>query len=124
VRTPDRLLLEGMEFYGYHGDIEAERNLGGRYAVDVAIEADLVAAGQSDDLADTLDYVRCFQLVREVVENRQYRLLEALAQGIADELLAVPRAAAVNVRVAKQPPVRGGFARFAVAIERRRLPEG
>src|SRR5437763_1903688 len=25
----DRLLLEGMEFYGYHGDIEAERACGG-----------------------------------------------------------------------------------------------
>jgi dihydroneopterin aldolase len=113
-----------MEFYGYHGDIETERNLGGRYFVDVAIEADLVAAGRSDSLSDTLDYVRCFQLVREVVENRQFRLLEALAQAIADELLAVPRAAAVTVRVAKQPPVRGGFDRFAVAIERHRTPEG
>jgi dihydroneopterin aldolase len=62
--------------------------------------------------------------VRDVVENQQFRLLEALAQAIADELLGVPRAAAVRVRVAKQPPVRGGFARFAVEIERRRLAEG
>lgn len=113
-----------MEFYGYHGDIDTERNLGGRYSVDVAIEADLGAAGRSDSLSDTLDYVRCFQLVRDVVENRQFRLLEALAQAIADELLAVPRAEAVNVRVAKQPPVRGRFERFAVAIERRRVSEG
>jgi dihydroneopterin aldolase len=124
MHTPDRLLLEGMEFFGYHGDIKAERDLGGRYAVDVSIEADLVAAGKSDDLADTIDYVRCFQLIRDVVENRQFRLLEGLAQAIADEVLSVPRATAVSVRVAKQPPLRGGFDRFAVVIERRRLPEG
>jgi len=51
----DRLLLEGMEFYGYHGDIDAERALGGRYRVDVAVSADLRAAGRSDSLTDTLD---------------------------------------------------------------------
>jgi len=116
----DRLLLEGMEFYGYHGDIEAERALGGRYSVDVEMRADLRAAGRSDSLDDTVDYVRCFQLVREVVENRQYRLLEALAQAIADVLLEQRNVAGVRVRVSKQPPVRGGFDRFAVVVERSR----
>lgn len=116
----DRLLLEGMEFYGYHGDIEAERALGGRYAVDVELDVDLGTAGRSDALGDTVDYVRCFQLVRDVVETRQYRLLEGLAQAIADELLGAGRVDGVRVRVSKQPPVRGGFRSFAVAIERRR----
>ena len=117
----DRLLLEGMEFYGYHGDIDAERALGGRYRVDVELTADLRAAGRSDSLADTLDYVRSFQVVRDIVENRQFRLLEALAQAIADSLLEQHgRADQVRVRVAKQPPVRGGFDRFAVVIERSR----
>jgi dihydroneopterin aldolase len=118
----DRLLLEGMEFFGYHGDIEAERALGGRYRVDVELLVDLAPAGRSDHLGDTVDYVRCFQVVREVVENRQYRLLEALAQALADELLAQPRVDGVRLRVAKQPPLRGAFARFAVSIERHRAP--
>jgi dihydroneopterin aldolase len=116
----DRLLLEGMEFYGYHGDIEAERALGGRYRVDVEVRADLRAAGHSDALDDTLDYVRCFQLIRDTVENQQYHLLEALAEAIAGVLLEQRHAQGVRVRVAKQPPVRGGFDRFAVVIERER----
>lgn len=116
----DRLLLEGMEFYGYHGDIEAERALGGRYRVDVEVRADLRAAGRSDSLEDTIDYVRCFQLVRDAVENRQFHLLEALAEAIAELLLEQRHARAVRVRVAKQPPVRGGFDTFAVVIERER----
>lgn len=117
----DRLLLEGMEFFGYHGDIEAERSLGGRYSVDVELRADLRAAGRSDSIDDTIDYVRCFQVVRDLVENRQYRLLEAMADAIAAALLAEhPRATTVHVRVAKQPPVRGSFQRFAVEVERGR----
>jgi dihydroneopterin aldolase len=118
----DRLLLEGMEFYGYHGDIEAERALGGRIEVDVEVLADLSAAGRSDALADTLDYVRCFQLVRDIVENRQFHLLEALAEAIAGVLLEQRHARGVRVRVAKTPPVRGGFDRFAVVNERARAP--
>lgn len=121
VDPTDRLLLQGMEFYGYHGDIEAERALGGRYSVDVELVADLRAAGRSDSLEDTIDYVRCFQVVRDLVENRQYRLLEAMAAAIAGALLAEHSTAqAVKVRVAKQPPVRGTFQRFAVELERRR----
>lgn len=121
TRQQDRLLLEGMEFFGYHGDIEAERSLGGRYSVDVALSADLRAAGRSDSIDDTIDYVRCFQVVRDIVENRQYRLLEALAEAIAQALLGEhARARRVQVRVAKQPPVRGSFSRFAVEVERGR----
>jgi dihydroneopterin aldolase len=119
--SQDRLLLEGMEFFGYHGDIEAERALGGRYSVDVELRADLRAAGRSDSIDDSIDYVRCFQVVRDLVENRQYRLLEALAEAIAQALLREhPRAGSVRVRVAKQPPVRGSFQRFAVEVERGR----
>lgn len=120
----DRLLLEGMEFYGYHGDIEAERALGGRFRVDVELRSDLRVAGRSDSLEDTVDYVRCFQLVRDVVENRQFRLLEALAEAIADVLLEQRNVEGVRVRVGKQPPLRGTFDRFAVVIERSRSDAG
>src|SRR5439155_22408255 len=62
----DRLLLEGMTFFGRHGVLPAERELGARFRVDVVIEADLAAAGRSDRLEDTVDYVRAYSVVREV----------------------------------------------------------
>ena len=118
----DRLLLEGMEFYGYHGDLEAERVLGGRFQVDVELRTDLGAAGRSDALDDTIDYVECFHAVREIVENRQFHLLEALAEAIAGALLEQRLASGVRVRVAKQPPLAGRFERVAVVIDRERVP--
>lgn len=109
-----------MEFFGHHGDLEAERELGSRIYVDVEIRLDVSIAGESDRLEDTLDYVRCFEVVRAVVEGSQHRLLEAVAERIAAALLREPRAQRVRVRVAKQPPLRGGISRVAVVVERTR----
>jgi dihydroneopterin aldolase len=116
----DRLLLEGLQFFGHHGDVEAERALGGRVDVDVEVRTDLRAAGHSDVLADTVDYVHCYETVREVVETRQHNLLETVAEEVADALLADARVTSVRVRVAKQPPLAGVFRHFAVVIERDR----
>jgi dihydroneopterin aldolase len=116
----DRLLLEGLQFFGHHGDVEAERALGGRVDVDVEIRTDLSRAGSSDELHDTVDYVRCYEAVRRVVETRQHNLLEKVAEEIAGALLSDERVTSVRVRVAKQPPLAGIFHRFAVVIERER----
>ena len=116
----DRLRLEGLQFFGHHGDVEAERTLGGRVDVDVELTCDLSTAGRSDHLADTIDYVRCYESVREVVEKQQHNLLETVAEQIAGRLLEDRRVTAVRVRVAKQPPIAGTFHRFAVEIERGR----
>jgi 7,8-dihydroneopterin aldolase/epimerase/oxygenase len=116
----DRLLLEGLQFFGHHGDVEAERALGGRVDVDVEIRTDLRPAGGSDELHDTVDYVRCYDAVRHVVETRQHNLLEKVAEEIATALLSDERITSVRVRVAKQPPLAGIFNRFAVVIERER----
>jgi dihydroneopterin aldolase len=120
----DRLVLEGMQFFGHHGDIEAERSLGSRVYVDVEISADLATAGRSDALDDALDYVRCYELVRGVVEEHQYKLLEAIAENIAAALLQQPRADAVRVRVAKEPPLDGVISRCAVILDRARRTSG
>ena len=87
----DRLLLEGMTFFGRHGVLAAERDLGARFRVDVVIEADLAAAGRSDRLEDTVDYVRAYSVVREVVEGEPCQLLESVAERIAGRLMELER---------------------------------
>ncbi len=120
----DRLILEGLQFFGHHGDGEAERTLGGRVDVDAEILAQLDTAAISDDLADTVDYVGCYHAIRQVVEGSRHNLLETVAEEIAAVLLRDQRVEAVRVRVAKQPPVAGVFHRFAVVIERERPAVG
>jgi dihydroneopterin aldolase len=116
----DRLLLREMSFYGYHGDVAAERELGGRYTVDLEIGVDLLDAARTDSLDSAVDYVHVYQLVRAVVEEEQHRLLESLAETIASRVLPLPQVREVRVRVGKVPPVRGSFGEFAVEIVRPR----
>jgi dihydroneopterin aldolase len=107
-----------MSFYGYHGETQAERTLGNRFHVDVEMRMDLSVAGRTDDIADTVDYSRAFSLVRAVVEDEQYSLIEAIAAKIAAGLLAEPGVESVKVRVGKQPPIAGSIDRCSVIIER------
>lgn len=121
--TEDRILLAGMHFYGYHGTLAAERELGQPFVVDVELHCDLRAAGQADDLGETVDYSVVFEQAREVIVGPPLNLTEALAERIAAVILAEhARVEAVRVRVAK-PQVRlaGGFLNgSAVEIVRRR----
>ena len=116
----DRIVLEGMRFFGHHGQLPEERALGTHLDVDVELSADLSVAGRTDDLADTIDYSRCVTLVRDVVEHEEHHLLETLAERIAATLLSETRAVAVSVRVAKQPVLPAHVRRCSVVIDRAR----
>ena len=86
----DKIQLEGMVFYGYHGVGLAEQELGQRFVVDVEMERDLRAAGLSDDPADTVNYSHVFKLVREIMEGPSRKLLENVAETIAQQVLDGP----------------------------------
>lgn len=120
MASSDRIILHNMVFRGYHGTLEAERELGQRYEVDVELQLDLSRAIASDALQDTVDYSRAYAVVQEEVEERQYRLLERLAGSIAQRLLAELPVTAIVVRVRKpQVPLPGMLAYSGVEIERR-----
>lgn len=61
----DRVLLNGLEFFGRHGCHEAERQLGQKFLIDIEVECDLSAACESDDLNDSLDYVSLYNAAKE-----------------------------------------------------------
>ena len=118
----DRILLEGMLFYGFHGVNPEERVLGQRYVVDLAVELDLTRAGRTDRLEDTVSYSHIYRTVRAVMEGEPRNLLESAAQAIADRVLDEFPVEAITVTVKKpNPPVRGSSIDLAaVQIHRTR----
>ena len=121
---PDRIMLGGMQFYGYHGVNPEERVLGQRYVVDLTADLDLSRAGATDRLEDTVSYSHIYRTVRSVMEGEPRNLLESAAQAIADSVLAQFPVEAVSVTVKKpNPPVRGSAIELAaVQIHRTRPP--
>lgn len=119
----DRILLEGMVFYGRHGTLPAERELGQPFVVDVELHLDLRPAGLSDDLTQTVDYGEVHRRAWEIVEGPPVNLTETVAERIAAVILEnYPAVEAVRVKVAK-PHVRLGdtvLKGSAVEISRRR----
>lgn len=120
----DRIMLRGMRFLGRHGVTIEERMEPQPFEVDVTLWADLAAAARSDDLADTVDYAAVFPEVARIVEDTSFRLIESLAQSIAEAtLLSQPRAASVEVRVRKPTaPLPGTFETVEVRLRREREP--
>ena len=120
--TVDRIVLDGMRFYGFHGVNPEERVKGQEYLVDLAIEMDLRLPGASDNLDDTISYAHIYRAVRDVMEGEPRNLLEAAAQSIAEKVLSDFSVDAVSVRVKKpHPPIRGSVIENAtVEITRRR----
>ena len=97
----DRILLTGLRVRGRHGVLPHEAQLGQVFVVDLELQLDLAPAGRSDDLGRTVDYGSLASRVAEVVGGRPRRLLEAVAEDVADLVLADERVRQVRVRVAK-----------------------
>ena len=121
----DRIILEGMQLYGFHGANPEERALGQPYVVDLSVELDLKKPGASDLLEDTVNYAHLFRAVESVVEGESKNLLEATAQAIASKILAEFPVLAVRVCLKKpRPPIRGSVIEYAaVEIYRTRRDE-
>jgi dihydroneopterin aldolase len=97
----DKILLDGLVFFGKHGCLAAENDLGQKFIVDIELECDLSAPSLSDNLSDTIDYVSIYNAAREVMEGESAKLLEHLAQRIADFALQDERVLSAWVRIRK-----------------------
>lgn len=117
--TADVLRLRNMRFFAYHGLFPQEGELGQRFEVDLELCGDFSAAGQSDRIEDTLDYQRVYQMVEEVVTRRRFKLVEALAEHIAQTVGRAFAPVRLIVRVRKpHPPVAAHFDGVEVELQR------
>ncbi|RMF09575.1 MAG: dihydroneopterin aldolase [Candidatus Neomarinimicrobiota bacterium] len=117
----DVIRLKNMVFYGYHGVSDTEKDLGGKFEVDLELFLPLKKPGQTDSLKDTLDYVAIYQTVGACTRNQKFYLIEALAETIARTLLTNFPLDQLVVRVRKpHAPIQGVLDSVEVEIKRNR----
>ena len=119
----DLVFLEGMRFYAFHGNNPEERALGQPIVVDLEVKMDLLKAGISDYLSDTVSYSALYKVVKSEIEASPKSLLEAVSNSIAQRILDSFSVEEVRVKVKKiSPPIKGAILNGAgVEIIRTRL---
>lgn len=114
----DSILLEGIVVPAALGVSKAERRMRRPVDIDLELVTDLRRAGESDRLAYTLDYAQVYRDVERIAGQREYRLVEALAEQIAGSLLASYPLERCTVAVRKRSPVAGDLRHAGVRITR------
>lgn len=121
VHIMGKIYLKNIRLYSYHGCMDEEKKIGSDYVVNLKVETDLSASSKSDNLADTVDYVNLYSIVKEEMDQRA-KLLETVADRIINRVLKEhPDVIKASVKVAKKnPPIGGNVEEVAVKRELRR----
>lgn len=116
----DKIYIKNLELFAKHGVFPEENVLGQKFVVSAVLYTDIREAGKSDDLTKSIHYGEVSHQIREYVENHTYKLLERVAEGLAEELLlTVPRLKGIKLEIKKPwAPVGLPLETVSVEIER------
>lgn len=104
-----KIVLEGMEFFAYHGFYDEEQKIGNKYTIDLEIWTNLQEAAVTDRLKSTISYEEVYSLVQGVMLNK-HRLLEHVGYEIIQEVKTkYASIEAIQVSVSKHNPPVGGI---------------
>lgn len=120
----DYIHLNEMQFFGYHGVLPEETKLGQRFRATVTLGLDLSEAGKTDALEKTVNYAEVYSICKSVVEGEPFKLIESVAEKMADRILDSFEDQVLGVRVLlvkPDPPIHGHYASVAVEITRGRF---
>ncbi|MDR2847994.1 MAG: dihydroneopterin aldolase [Bacteroidales bacterium] len=111
-----KIFLNGMEFHAFHGCLPQERQAGNRFVVDVEIETSMDAAGQSDNIDDTVNYANVYEFIRQEMEIPS-NLLEHLSTRILERIfVGFPQIQRAEVKLSKcNPPMMGKMQSVSVS---------
>jgi len=108
--------IKNAVFYAYHGALQEEQNIGGKFEADVDMHFDFSDAAKNDDLSSTVNYNEVYQFINDVVHQKKYYLIETIATLIAEKILEeFPIIRKVIVRVRKNSVPVGGLIDYVEA---------
>ena len=105
--------IKNARFYAHHGVLDAERTSGGLFEIDAEMTCDITEAEAEDDLKKTLDYEQAYKFIKDVVSEKKFLLIEALAYRISLKIIknfSVVQKVVIKVR--KPSPPLGGLTEY------------
>ncbi|WP_159291828.1 dihydroneopterin aldolase [Tenacibaculum maritimum] len=113
--------VNNIKLYAYHGCLDEEAKIGSEYRVDLKANANLQKSSETDDLADTVDYVHLNHIVKEEMAIRSKLLEEVAARILVRILKEIQLVKKVRISVAKiNPPIGGNVEEVAIVLRKKR----
>ena len=116
INPADKIFVSGIDCVAAIGVTSEERTMQQRLSVDVEIETDIRRAADTDSLKEAQDYARIVALVVEIAADRDFHLIETLAESVASRVLKDFPTPRVRVLVRKLTPVLASRVNF-VSVE-------
>ena len=113
----DKILIEGLQLRALIGVYDWERTQTQRLIADVELQTDLSEPGDSDKVADTVDYAKVAKCIEQIVNQSEFELLEALSYAIIRELFKRFPIHVVTLKLSK-PDILEGADNVAVMLTR------
>ena len=115
------ITVEGIRVFAYHGHLPEEAKIGGHFIINVWVNADTFEVEKTDNLNDTVDYVKIIDIVKEQMAVRA-NMIEVPAKRIVDAILLFKKVQKVKVEVEKiQPPIDASFDKISVTKQEKKL---
>lgn len=98
----DSIQIRDLEIYCHHGVLKEENVLGQKFLVSAVMYMDTRLAGESDQLEKSVNYADVAHVIKEEMEQKNYRLIEAAAEHLARQiLLRFPMTERIQVEIKK-----------------------
>lgn len=114
--------IVNMMFYGFNGRYEYEREQGQKFFFDVEWVTANDDHATNDDVNDYVDPASVYSIMKGIVENHRYQMLQSLGATIGDQILErFPIISEVTTTIRKPSvPIAGPLDYVEVEITRRR----
>lgn len=95
------IYIKDLVIEAKHGVHVREKQNSQRFSISVELTVDTKQAGESDDLADTINWSELRQTIISTVQDNTFNLMERLAMELANQILSDPRVERVVVLIDK-----------------------
>lgn len=83
----DIIKIQNLEVFAKHGVFPEENVLGQKFIVSAELFTETIKAGSSDDLGESVNYADATVLIKKVMEENVFKLIETAAEKLAERIL-------------------------------------
>lgn len=83
----DKINIRNLEVFANHGVFPEENVLGQKFVVSATLYVSTYKAGYSDEITDSVHYGEVSHFIKAFAEGRTYKLIESLAERMAEAVL-------------------------------------